>query len=179
MKLDKLRIYTFLVLCLIILDSTNQTDLSSTNKNGIFGSFSMYAHKSKSKKSANHQLYDSISGAVNQIQQQMAGQLVNGTIEKPPITEIKLGEGPYWKGWIKFFKYTIENRHQRPTAFFKNMQYREQLKLYPGQNYTEVKDPDGQFKYIPSISSFYAELFKDSLVITSSKIVYIDIYFIE
>lgn len=176
MKLDKLRVLTLLVICPFILDYIRATDLSSSNKNGIFGSFSMYAHKSKTQKSSNNPLYDSLNGALNEIQQHRAGSVVNGKIERAPPIEINLGDGPYWNGWIKYFKYTLDNSHQKPTAFFKNMQYKEQLKLYPGQKYSEVKDPDGQFKYIPSISSFYAQLFKDSLVITSSKIVYISIY---
>jgi hypothetical protein len=83
-----------------------------------------------------------------------------------------------FQSWINFFKYNdhiasdknAKIKLNQQKKFFTNGEYREQLKLYPGKNYSE-KDNDGEYKYISDPNKFYLVAFKNSVVIYQTKIV--------
>lgn len=85
-----------------------------------------------------------------------------------------------FKGWVKFFKYEDtagwKDRDQRARMnalrkFFINPEYREQLKLYPGEDYAKEKSADGERKYIASPNDFYLVTYKQSIVFFNTKMV--------
>jgi hypothetical protein len=80
--------------------------------------------------------------------------------------------------WVKFFKYTdqvasdknAKLRFNQNRKFFVNGEFREQLKLYPGENYQQL-DGKGEYKYVSDPNRFYLIAFKSSVVIYQSKMV--------
>jgi hypothetical protein len=80
--------------------------------------------------------------------------------------------------WVKFFKYddqvasdkNAKLRFNQSRKFFVNGEFREQLKLYPGEDYQE-KGPDGEYKYVSDPQRFYLIAFKHQTVLFSSKMV--------
>merc|ERR1712032_1011928 len=85
--------------------------------------------------------------------------------------------GIAFHSWVKFFKYKDQVatdkmariKFQQSRKFFNNGEFREQLKLYPGQDYQEKGD-DGEFKYVSDPQKFYLIAFKNLAVFYSSKI---------
>lgn len=102
--------------------------------------------------------------------------------QKPPGFKNRIDlekMGPIaFHSWVKFFKYTdqvatdknAKLRFNQNRKFFTNGEFREQLKLYPGQDYQE-KDDEGEFKYVSSPNDFYLVAFKHSVVIYQTKMV--------
>lgn len=96
---------------------------------------------------------------------------------KKRIDLAKLGPITY-HGWVKFFKYQDQAATDKKAKqvfnknkkFFINSEFREQLKLYPGENYSEKGD-DGEFKYISNPQDFYLVAFKSSVVFYQTKMV--------
>lgn len=75
----------------------------------------------------------------------------------------------FWQGWIKFFKFDLEaNLEYKPKAFFKNNQFYKQIKE---ETITQVVNSDDRIK---GEFYFYANLFKDTINIMSTKIQSID-----
>lgn len=80
--------------------------------------------------------------------------------------------------WVKFFKYNDEYPEDQkaknkmtnstPKTFFKNHDFREQYKLYPGEDYSS-KDKEGEYKYIKNDDYFYLIVYKASAVLFTSK----------
>merc|ERR1712151_164595 len=96
--------------------------------------------------------------------------------EKKRIDLEKMGPIAF-KSWVKFFKYKdqvatdkmAKIKMQQSRKFFVNNEFREQLKLYPGQDYQEKGD-DGEFKYVSDPQKFYLIAFKNLVVFYTSKI---------
>merc|ERR1712222_309248 len=84
--------------------------------------------------------------------------------EKKRIDLEKMGPIAF-HSWVKFFKYKDQVatdkmariKFQQSRKFFTNNEFREQLKLYPGQDYQEKGD-DGEFKYL---AVFYSSKIDD------------------
>lgn len=101
---------------------------------------------------------------------------------KPPGDKKKIDldkMGPIaFKSWVKFFKYkdqvasekNAKIKFNQQRKFFVNGEFREQLKLYPGEDYQE-KDDEGEFKYVSDPQKFYLIAFKNLAVFFSSKMV--------
>ena len=102
--------------------------------------------------------------------------------QKPPGQKKKIEldkMGPIaFHSWVKFFKYkdqvasdrNAKLRFNQSRKFLTNGEFREQLKLYPGEDYQEKGD-DGEFKYVSDPQKFYMIAFKNLVVFYSSKIV--------
>ena len=86
------------------------------------------------------------------------------------IVDLKLGPGPlHYKGWTKFFKYSSdENLGNKPSSFFKNMEFYTQNRTYPETDFNQKEA--GEYKYIPNESFFYIMVFYDSVNILNSKL---------
>lgn len=66
--------------------------------------------------------------------------------------------------WIKYFKYTNQELNVKtPKTFFVNSAYYQQTRLFPNIDYTKGRD------YIKDKNFFYLSVFKNSLVITTSR----------
>jgi hypothetical protein len=79
-------------------------------------------------------------------------------------------DGPvFFTGWVKYFKYEDEvGNKKKPSTFFKNNEFFNQKKLYPGVNIKQ-RERDGQYEYIAEQSYWFATLYKESLVISTAK----------
>eukprot|EP00340_Litonotus_pictus_P003027 CAMPEP_0170517082 /NCGR_PEP_ID=MMETSP0209-20121228/3172_1 /TAXON_ID=665100 ORGANISM="Litonotus pictus, Strain P1" /NCGR_SAMPLE_ID=MMETSP0209 /ASSEMBLY_ACC=CAM_ASM_000301 /LENGTH=851 /DNA_ID=CAMNT_0010802235 /DNA_START=163 /DNA_END=2714 /DNA_ORIENTATION=+ len=74
----------------------------------------------------------------------------------------------HWSGWVKFFKYNSNKGFGTVTNFFKNNEFKQQLKRNARLDLKE-KDKEGKLINIPDETSFYASLFKDSLVFRKAR----------
>lgn len=80
--------------------------------------------------------------------------------------------------WIKYFKYNdeyMEDEKARskinsttPKKFFLNGEYKEQLKYFPGQDYT-LKDQDSEYQFVKSEEYFYLIVYKNIVTVFSAK----------
>lgn len=73
-----------------------------------------------------------------------------------------------FEGWVKYFKFSESISRSLPKKFFRNGEYYEQMKLYPGVDYA-TKNPKGGFDYIKSPDYFYLAAFKNIVSLFSSK----------
>jgi hypothetical protein len=97
--------------------------------------------------------------------------------EKKRIDLEKMGPIAF-HSWVKFFKYKdqvatdkmAKIKFNQSKKFLTNGEFREQLKLYPGEDYQQKGD-DGEFKYVSDPQKFYLIAFKNLAVFYSSKIV--------
>jgi hypothetical protein len=126
---------------------------------------------------------DNLMGADSDLLKQtglLAAAMAAGN--KPPSQKKRIDlekMGPIaFHSWVKFFKYNDQTatdkmakiKLNQSRKFFNNGEFREQLKLYPGQDYQEKGD-DGEFKYVSDPQKFYLIAFKNLAVFYSSKIV--------
>lgn len=131
----------------------------------------------------NHPMIDDLMGANPDLLKQtnlLASTYAAGG--KPPGFKKKIDlekMGPIaFHSWVKFFKYndqiaTDKNallKFNQNRKFFTNGEFREQLKLYPGEDNQE-KDSEGEFKYVSDPQRFYLVAFKNLVVFYSTKIV--------
>lgn len=157
------------------------TSVQNKNQNQAKTSSSNTA-KTQVKTNTNKQ--DDLMGANRDLLKQtglLAAAMAAGN--QPPGFKKKIDlekMGPIaFQSWVKFFKYkdqvaTDKNaklRFNQNRKFFVNGEFREQLKLYPGQDYQE-KDDEGEFKYVSDPQKFYFVAFKNLAVFYSSKMVY-------
>jgi hypothetical protein len=85
-----------------------------------------------------------------------------------------------FEGWVKYFKFSESINRSLPKKFFRNGDYYEQMKLYPGIDYAAKNSKEG-FDYIKSPDYFYLAAFKNLISIFSSKQVnyfFIKLFFI-
>lgn len=97
-----------------------------------------------------------------------------GATNSAPVQDVKLPEGPiFFSGWSKYFKYSnYDENTDTPKQFFKNNQYYEQLKLFPGANLNETSaDASNNVvnTYIKSPTYFYTLLFKNNVNFVSCR----------
>jgi len=81
-------------------------------------------------------------------------------------------------GWVKYFKYNdefLEDKKAKlkinnptPKKFFINGEFNEQLKFFPGQDYSQ-KDKDDEYKFVKSEEFFYLIAYKNIITIFSTK----------
>jgi len=177
---NKLLIIFQIALILTIIIASNYVSCLGnsaeiTNSNKIFESFQKHRKflkknlpKSISPKADMNGKIDSVTNQDPAARNSNLMQTALNSVTKNDAS-IEAGNGPtYYNGWVRYFKYT-DSSIKKPSAFFKNVQFEEQAKLYPGQDYSEKEGED--YKYIPKNTFFYAVLFKDSLNIAASKIV--------
>ena len=81
---------------------------------------------------------------------------------------ITLDSPPYFKGWLKYFKYSSDYGLEKPDSFYQNNEFFKQQKSNPTLNFTEV-DSNGEYKYIPKKTYFYGTLFDKTFNIANSK----------
>lgn len=78
------------------------------------------------------------------------------------------------KGWIKYFKISLNSeakknfKEKKNKNFIINFQYGEQFKLFDNIQ-MDLREPDGNFRYIRNKYNFWAILLNDSLNIISSR----------
>jgi hypothetical protein len=80
--------------------------------------------------------------------------------------------------WVKYFKYNdefLEDEKAKlkitsatPKKFFLNGEFTEQLKYFPGQDYT-LKDKENEYQFVKSEEFFYLIVYKNIVTIFSSK----------
>ncbi len=157
-------------------NSKIQNNLAKSN-NG--GKISTVSKTNFSTNPNNNHLNVKTMGPINRL----AEKLQRDTIDAHSLFSIELdkSKGPiYATSWIKYFKYiqnnekNLANSNKTQRSFISNVQFNEQLRLYPEHD-KEEKSNDGvndTFKYIPDDHSFYAILFKDSLNILTSRQVF-------
>ena len=97
----------------------------------------------------------------------------NSTSIDSGTSDMNIGEGPiFFSSWIKYFKIseTVSNG-SAPKEFFKNPQYVQQLRLYPGVNLAEKSSDsvNNVYTYITSEHYFYIVLFKYNMNFLSSR----------
>lgn len=146
------------------------TETDSTNLNGIFGSFRMMMSKLEKTNNKETSQKNTLSPPPVTLAD-VAGNNIANQIEKeidPVMASIKLGPPPFFSGWVQYFKYTTDRGLEKPTEFFKNMQFYKQMKKYPKADLKE-KDSDKKYKYIRKDTYFYATLFETTLNFASSK----------
>lgn len=79
----------------------------------------------------------------------------------------KLGNNPIlYHGWIKFFKYLV-NQKSQVRAFFVNPEFTEQQKKISEEELTEVRD--NEWLNIKDNNFFYATVYQNELLISKSK----------
>ena len=76
----------------------------------------------------------------------------------------KFNGNAYWIGWAKYFKIV---KGQKPSTFFKNMEYYKQQLYFPDLNKDETEE--GYNKYITNEYRFFVTLFEKSIVISTSR----------
>lgn len=175
----------FIMIILSIINITKSTHTSTefTNTNGIFYSFSKMMSKmenkadlsNKSKLSNRKMNYSPPPITLIDI----AGDHLSKDQEEqqdPVITNIKLGNPPYYSGWIKYFKYNSDSGEKKPTTFYKNPDYLPQMMKNPNLD-VSIKDDENQYKYIPNETLFYSTLFDTTFNIANSKEVSINLIF--
>lgn len=180
--LDKFIAFIVFFLGVYVKATTTETN----NQNGIFGSFKMVMNKSgkldlmlKSKVNSANKANSEKSLSGNNLKAGpppvTLGDVAPFNIKLPKLderdpvmTNINLGEGPYFSGWVRYFKYTTDKNLKKPKAFFKNMEYLRQMKGNATVNTSELDD-DNQYKYIHNDTYFFATLFENTLNIAKSK----------
>ena len=182
MKLVLEKLFAFIILFLGVYVKATTTE--TNNQNGIFGSFKMVMNKSGKM----DLMLKSKSNSANKVNSEKTGS--NLKASPPPVTlgdvapfniklpklderdpvmtNINLGEAPYFSGWIRYFKYTTDKKLKKPKAFFKNMEYIRQMKGNATLNTSEL-DEDNQYKYIHNDTYFFSTLFENTLNIAKSK----------
>jgi hypothetical protein len=182
----KLVIDKVLAFILILIGSyVKATTTETNNQNGIFGSFKMVMNKSGK---VDLMLKGKSNSAVKNREKSLSGsnlkaspppvtlgdvapfniKLPNLEERDPVMTNINLGEAPFFSGWVRYFKYTTDKNLKKPKAFFKNMEYLKQMKKNATVNTSELDD-DKQYKYIHNDTYFFATLFENTLNIAKSK----------
>jgi len=73
-----------------------------------------------------------------------------------------------FQGWVKYFKLSESMSKSLPKKFFRNGEYYEQMKIYPGVDYA-AKNPKGEYNFIKNPDYFYLVVFKNLVSIFSSK----------
>merc|ERR1711957_128544 len=136
----------------------------------------------KKTQTTNTKKQDNLMGANSDLLKQtglLAAAMAAG--KQPPSDKKKIDlekMGPIaFHSWVKFFKYkdqvatdkAAKLKMVQSRKFFNNGEFREQLKLYPGQDYQEKGD-DGEFKYVSDPQKFYLIAFKNLAIFYSSKI---------
>ena len=139
--------------------------------------------KTQAKKTHTETKQDDLMGANADLLKQtglLAAAMAAGN--KPPEQKKRIDlekMGPIaFHSWVKFFKYKdqvatdkmAKIKFNQSKKFLTNGEFREQLKLYPGEDYQQKGD-DGEFKYVSDPQKFYLIAFKNLAVFYSSKIV--------
>jgi len=83
---------------------------------------------------------------------------IQSAISKSPVL---------FNGWVKFFKFSESINKSLPKKFFRNSEYYEQMKFFPGIDYA-VKNAKGEYDYIKSPEYFYLVAFKNIVSFYSS-----------
>jgi hypothetical protein len=140
---------------------TNSTSTSSTEKSSSSTSNSPTYSKSK-----------------NEIQSigQPANSHVNSDSSQSSsdsnLADMNLGPGPlYYTAWVKYLKMG-PNQETSKGAFFKNMDFYEQMKYYPKQDFSKGTEFDGLRKvnqFVKTDSHFYTIMFKNNINFISSR----------
>lgn len=146
--------------------NTNQvhSKSSTSSLSGIFGSFKLHFNK---KGRSDLKLKKIIPPNLT-VADVLGSQLKNSnTKSEDLVSEIRLGEPPFFKGWIQYFKYSSDGGLKKPEAFYKNEFYSKQL--MQNSNINPKEKENNEFIYIPSETHFYATLFESTLNIANSK----------
>jgi len=80
--------------------------------------------------------------------------------------------------WVKYFKYSDDFTDDKklqlrisapsPKKFFVNSDFKEQMKYFPGQDYSQI-DKDGENRFVKDKEFFYLVLYKNLVTIFSTK----------
>lgn len=137
------------------LATTSQSKSQAQIKTSIFESFQSFKVMSRiSEKEDNP--------TKTQINEKDIGFKIDTNPKSP-----KLGNEPIlYHGWIKFFKYLV-NQKSQVRAFFVNPEFTEQQKRITAEEIDEIKD--NEWLNIKDKNSFYATVYQNEILISKSK----------
>lgn len=179
MKLNITRIIGYILFC--FWSYVKSTESETFNQSGIFGSFKLLMNnhdKTKLTVKKTNIKVNKLTPPTVTLGDVAGSSLTKGIIDQayknrgdPTFPAITLGEAPYFSGWIQYFKYSTDRGLEKPSSFFKNNEYyKQQQSTFPKKKEElNKKDSEGQFKYIPKLTYFYATLFDNTLNIANSK----------
>jgi hypothetical protein len=103
-----------------------------------------------------------------QIDNKLKTQLQN-IFDGPAVGPEDLPDVPvYYEGWIKYFHYQDSSVAEKPKSFFRNDAFYAQNRKIRDQTELAKKDAKGNL-YIPSETSFWVTVLKDTVNILSSR----------
>jgi hypothetical protein len=172
----KLVIYVLVINFIFSLSFENTVEEKETEK--IFIAEGNLKHHKERKQYSNAiaPTYNagSINDAISKKLQTTSNILETAGISKQTknySNDYVIGNGPiYFSAWVKYFKYKENdiNISNTPKTFILNNAFIEQSKLFPDVDLNE-KDTDGKWKYIRDSSSFWVNVFADSINFINSK----------
>jgi hypothetical protein len=158
----KLEVLIFILKIIYILSFESTAEGKETES--IFIAEGILKHHKYRKQVVDKNGASHINDELNKLQTNDAFSLAHTKI-------VEMKNGPvYFSSWVKYFKYMENdiNISNTPKTFVINNAFDGQGKLYPGANLNE-KDTDGKNRYIKDKSSFWLNVFADTIDLISSK----------
>lgn len=168
MKLDKILIF-FIICCIVgsILSFMTETEKMKFRHKKL-RSHKMFLKKDTVKKNSNQEPTTTVDQFSDLAKETNILDMVPG--QDSSMLDLKLGPGPvHYSGWVKFFKFASDENHgNKPSSFFKNLEFYIQSRKYPQADLKEKQDNSN--KYIQNESYFYAMVFMESINILTSRL---------